>query len=278
VPDCVPGHYEGETMNKKTAVVMLHCLIIYLVGTLSVFGQAKDIDLKDQRITIKMEKQPLGLVFKYLMENYDIPIGFEESTLDKGLPDYIFHANLPGKPEHRMQNADDSIKFTTTAERVFKADLHPITINVENERLGKVFDQIIKQMENYKWEINDGVVNIFPIKGRDERFEKLLGINIQRFTFEKGKTIDDITTNIQSLHEFLRFMGKNKLIFTGVRTGVDFVLKAQYGRTIEVGMDFSNLTFRDLLNKITKIKRGGWILKWKGISKTTGKEEIDIDI
>jgi hypothetical protein len=265
-------------MNKRTAMVMLYGIIICLAGTFPVFGQEKEIDLKDKRITIKMEKQPLGLVFKYLMENYDIPIGFEESTLDRGLPDYNFHANLPGKPAHRMQNADGSITFATTAERVFKAESHPITVNAENERLEEVFNQIVEQMENYKWEINDDVINIFPIKGRDERFEKLLGINIQRFTFEKGKTVEDITTNIQLLPEFLRFMGKNKLVFTGMRAGADFILKAQYGRTINVGMDFSNLTFRDLLNKITKIKRGGWVLKWKWISRTTGDEHIEIDI
>ncbi len=256
---------------------MLHCVLIYLVGTLSVFGQEKEIELKDQRITIKMEKQPLGLVFGYLMENYDIPIGFEESILDRGHSEYDFYAN-PAIAKHETASADSNITFTTTAKPSFKADLHPITVNVQNERLEVVLNQVVKQMENYKWEINDGVVNIFPIRDRDERFERLLGLKIERFTFEKGKTIEDITTNIQSLHEFLRFMGKNRLIFIGVRTGADFVLKAQYGRTLEVGMDFSNLTFRDLLNKITKIKRGGWILKWKGISRTTGKEEIDIDI
>jgi hypothetical protein len=256
-----------------------HSALLVLVITGLGICQEKQVDLKDTRITIKMENQPLGLVFKYLMETYDIPIGFEESILDRGIPDYFFYANLPGKPENRMQNADGSVKFTTTYRgRVFKAERHPITVNAENERLEEVFNQIVNQMENYKWEINDGVVNIFPIKGRDERFEKLLGINIQRFTFEKGKTIEDITTSIQSLREFLRFMGKNKLVFTGLYTGKDFVLKAQYGRTINTGMDFSNLTFRELLNKITKIKRGSWILKWKWSSNTTGEEYIDIDI
>lgn len=255
-----------------------YCIVFIIVVSVPGICQEKEIDLKDTRITIKMENQPLGAIFKYLMENYDIPIGFEESTLDRGLPDNDFNTNLPGKPKNRMKNADGSITFTTTAERVFKAEIHPITVNVINGRLEEVFNQIVNQMENYKWEINDGVVNIFPIKGRDERFEELLGINIQRFTFEKGQTIKDITKNIQSLPEFLRFMGRNKLVFTGVRSGVNFILKAQYGRTIEVGMDFSNLTFRDLLNKITKIKRGGWILKWKWISNTDGEEYIDIDI
>ncbi len=265
-------------MSKKAASVVLHCAIIFLVGALPVFGQEKEPDLKETRITVKMEQQPLGVVFEYLMKHYDILIGFEESILDRDYPDYDFYTNLPGKPVHRMQSADGSIKFTTTVSAGFEAVIHPITVEAENERLEDVFDQIVRQMENYKWEINDGVVNIFPVKGRDERFEKLLGMNVQKFTFEKGKTIKDITTNIKALPEFLQFRRETKLRFSGIREGATFVLKAQYGRTIDVKMDFSNLTFRDLLNKITKIKRGGWILKWKWMSPTTGEEQIDIDI
>lgn len=265
-------------MSKKTAIVLLSCIIICLGGAFSVSGQEKEVDLKETRITINMENRALGEVFQYLMENYDIPIGFEESTLDRGLPDYKFHANLPTGAKSVTKSTDGSITFTYILKRDFKAERHRITIKAENERLEEVFDQIVGQMQNYKWEINDGVVNIFPIKGRDERFERLLGLNIERFTFEKGQTVGDITTRIQSLHEFLKFMGKNKLVFYGVRQGANFVLKVQYDRKIEVGMAFSNLTFRELLNKITRIKRGGWVLKWQGISRETGKEEIDIDI
>lgn len=265
-------------MNKKKAVIILYCIMIYLVGTFSVFGQEKQIDLKDKRITIKMEKQPLGLVFRYLMENYDIPIGFEESILDRNHIDYDFETNLPAIATHKQQNADGSIKMTTTSEAAFKAKLHLITLDFENGKLKDVFNQIIKQMENYKWEINDGVINILPITGRDERFEKLLGLHIERFIFEKGKTVEDITTKIILLPEFRSFMKQTNFDFHGIRTGVDFVIKAQYGRTIDEGMDFSNLTFRELLNKITKVKKGGWILKWRYISRTTGKELIDIDI
>lgn len=255
---------------------MLHCILFFLVGTLAVFGQEKELDLKNKRITIRMERQPLGNVFRYLMENYDIAIGFEESTLDRSMPDYVFHTNLPGKPEKTMRQGD--ITITMGVEREFGFRWHPITVEDEGERLEQVLDQIVGQMENYKWEINDGVVNIFPVKGRDERFEKLMGLNIQRFTFEKGQTVGDITKNILALREFKSFLKENKFFFTGTRQGAVLILKAQYGRAINVGMDFSDLTFRDLLNKITKIKRGGWVLKWKRSTDAPGWEIIDIDI
>jgi hypothetical protein len=133
-------------------------------------------------------------------------------------------------------------------------------------------------MSNYKWEINDDVVNIYPIKGRDEKFQALSDLMIEKFVFEEGSTVEDITTKIQSSREFLRFMYKNNLVFLGIRTGVNYELKAQYGRKLQVSMDFSKIKFRDLLNKITKIKRGGWSLRWEKLSEKTGKEYIDIDI
>lgn len=265
--------------SKKTAVVTLYCMIFFLAGTFSIFGREKETDLKGKRITIRMEKQPLGVVFKYLMENYDIPIGFEESALDRRLPDFRFHANLPGQPQYKTQSADGVEITWTYKRRIFKAKKYPITLDAKDERLEEVFDKIVEQMENYKWEINDGVVNIFPVKGRDERFERLMGIHVQRFVLEKGKTVEDITTNLLALPEFEKFLKENKLEFLGIRWGTTTdVLKAQYGRIINEGMDFSNLTFRDLLNKITKIKRGGWVLRWLWNSRAKGWEHIDIDI
>lgn len=275
----INGKFQKEkSMSKKTTPIRLCCVIICLAGALFVFGQSKEVALKDKRITIKMEKQPLGVVFRYLIENYDIPIGFEQSILDRGHIEYAFDTNLPAVATYKQQNADGSVKMTTTSETAYKAKVHPITLNFENGKLKDVFNQIVKQMENYKWELDDGVVNILPIKGRDERFEKLLGLHIERFTFEKGKTVEDITTRIMLLPEFRRFVKESNLDFNGIRTGVNFVIKAKYGRKINESMNFSNLTFRELLNKITKIKRGGWILKWRYVSKTTGKEVVDIDI
>jgi hypothetical protein len=264
-------------MNKKSAIVLLCCLTVCLAGAPSVFGQEGKTDLKDKRITIRMEAQPLGVVFRYLMENYDIPIGFEESTLDRGQPDFAFQTNMPSKAQLKMRSADGNIRLTDTAQRVFQAGRHAITLYIEDGSVEEVFDEIVRQMENYKWEINDGVVNIFPVKGRDKRFEELMGTGVKRFTFEKGKKVDDITTNIMLLPEFRSFQRKYKLYFSGVRVGTNYFIEAQYGRVIDEGMDFSDLTFRDLLNRITKVKRGGWRLRWKGISYA-GDENIDIDI
>ena len=225
-----------------------------------------------------MEAQPVGEVFRYLMLNYDIPIGFEESDLDREKSDLLFETNPVLRAPHKMKQGD--VQYTTTSQLRFEAGTHPITLYIEDGSVEDVFNEIIRQLEDYNWEISDDVVNIFPVKGRNKKFEELLGMNVKRFTFEKGETVDDITKKIMALPEFGSFLSRNKLKFDGFRMGMNFVLKAQYGRVIDEGMDFSNLTFRDLLNKVTKVKRGGWALNWRRVWSNMRAEPtvLDIDI
>ena len=271
---------ERTMMNKKTTLPLLCGLIVYCVGAFPAFGREDEANLQDKRITIQMEKQPLGEVFRYLMENYDIPIGFEQSSLDKHQPDYDFGVNFPLRFVWK-KTAADGRDLSSGHRTGFVAEKHPITINAENERLEEVFNRIVPQMENYKWEINDGVINIFPAKGRDERFAKLLGLHIEKFALAEGKTVMDITDNIVLLPQFSSFLTENKLFFISFRyretSSND--RKARYGRVLGEKLEFSNLTLRELLNKCTKIKRGGWTLRWVLSSNTpAGWEYIDLDI
>ena len=267
-------------MNKKTALPLLCGLIVYCVGTFPAFGRAHEVNLQDKRITIQMEKQPLGMVFRYLMENYDVPIGFEQSSLDKYQPDYEFGVNFPFQFRWKTVTADGRVLFSGF-RRGFSAEKHPITVHAENERLEEVFNQIVPQMENYQWEISDGVVNIFPAKGRDERFEKLLGLPIEKFALAEGATVMDITENIKLLPGFSSFLTENKLFFISYRyrESTSYARKARYGRVIGEKLEFSNLTLRELLNKATKIKRGGWTLQWDLFRNTPeGWAYLNLDI
>jgi hypothetical protein len=262
-------------MNNRPTIKLLVCALISLALTLAAYGQDNEVKLKDQRISIKMDKQPLGVVFRYMMENYDLLIGFEKSILDFGNSDFHFETNLSGEGRQSFEDKDSKWQIDVAVNRAFVAERTPITIDVNNERLEDVFNIIVGQMGNYKWEINDCVINITPIAGRDPRMEKLLKTKISKFTFEKGFPIKAITTQIKQLPEFRKFLAENKLYFTGVRTGPDVLLQQQYGRIINEEMNFSDLTFKELLNKITKVKRGGWIIRNKSRS---GSEEGHIDI
>ena len=267
-------------MNKKLGIVILNCLIIFLAGTIYAFGQENGLNLKDKRITIKMDKQPLGKVFEHLIVNYDVPIGFEESVLDRNHNDYEFETNLPYQNKKNVISADGSIQISITTEREFIVKQNWFSIDVENGSLKDVLNIIVGQMKNYKWEINDGVVNIFPSLGRDEKFEKLLELKINNFNLEladrplpNGKPIFLIRTKIFELPEITKFLEENNLRFGRYRESVD-----NLRRKLKNEVNFSNLTFRQLLNKTTKIKRGGWILKENDLYGSKEKEYIEINI
>ena len=267
-------------MKTKLIIATLNCLMFFLIGTSGGFGQEKIIktpELKDKRITIKMTKEPLGKIFRTLIENYDIAIGFEESALDRENDDYDFDVNLfymlGETTEKTTPNGNGQI--SVTVDRTWKIKQHWFTVNAENERLEDVLNQIVGQMENYKWEINDEIVNIFPIRDRDERFKKLLELKVINYKFGKNIEIGFIRTFLFKLPEFRQFLDENSLSIFLSRQSNEYRLF----RKLDVALDFSNLTFKELLNQITKIKRGGWILRRNKIVRSTSdKEYIDIEI
>ncbi len=95
-----------------------------------------------------------------MIVDYDIAIGFEESILDREHNDYDFEPNLPLPMVQRAPSNDGKIQISITAEPLFEAEKHWFTIHVENKRLEDVMNIIVGQMKNYKWEINDDVVNM----------------------------------------------------------------------------------------------------------------------
>jgi hypothetical protein len=263
---------------NKTILIASAILSVFHVGTPALVSGQHAVDLNKVTVTIRAEKQPLGAVLRYLMERYDLCIGYEQSMIDRNKSDYDFHTNLPKREPSLTHAIEGDITATTTSEKVFKAPLHPITISFDRATMNEVLDEIVRQMDNYKWEYSNGVVNITPIKGRDSRFEKLLSLKVNNFKLETGRKVEDITTNITLLPEFRKFVTDNNFQLLPVREGFNFVIEAQYGKPIEAEMNFSDITFRDLLNRITRSKRGGWILKWKRFNSKAGREVIDLDI
>lgn len=233
--------------------------------------------LQNTKFTMKMDRQPIGLVFRELMERYDLLIGFEESILDRDHSDYNFDTNSPSTAARPLISADGKVPATLTASKSFKGKHRLITLNCENAPLQDVLDTIVGQMQNYTWEIQDGVVNIFPNRGRSDKFEQLLRTRVASFAVKKGQPVRAITEAIIDLPEFQDFLKENRFYFTGLRGGSDVLVRAQYGRPIPEDIRLSDVTFRELLNLTTKAKRGGWAIR---MAPTTPLEfqQIDIDI
>jgi len=249
-------------MKKKPLIIILNLLVILGIGTSDVFAQENSTDLKDKKITLKLKDKPLSFVFRDLMIKYDVPIGMEGSNLDNDNADYAFNPNLP------YVGQDFKI-----IDGYLDVKNNLLTVDFENASLETVLNEIVRQIKNYKWEINDEVVNIIPINGRDERYEKLLAMNISNFSFKKGFMIAQIRNDVLDLPEVQKFLGENKILSTKLRS-----FTGNASRKLPIEMNFSNLTLRELLNKIAKIKRGGWLLRQSYLYGSAEKEYIEIDI
>lgn len=264
-------------MRKKQIVVAFNCLIILLASAFFAFGQEKAVALKDKRITLQLEKQPLGVVFRYLTNIYDVPIGLEQSTLDRDHNDYFFETNLVDISRFTTRDKYTKEIIPMTFWRI-KIQKHWFTINAANAPLEDVMNQIVEQMENYEWKIVDEVVNIYPVKGRDERFEKLLEVNIENFTIKKKFVVGEFKSRINYLSDLYPFLQKNNLHISGWSASNNY---ADINRIMDLEGDlkFENLTLKELLNKVTKIKRGGWMLRRMELTPTDPEKEVlKIDI
>jgi hypothetical protein len=254
----------GENMQKTTKILILSSILFVSACAYTVRAQiiGKELaikksavltsktamEIKNTKITLNQTKQPLGRIFERFFVDYDIQIGFEESVYDEDHNDYWFEPYLNVSPQNVIEKYQS---FNYSAEK------NPITINVTNGRLEDVMDDIVRQMKNYKWEINLGVVNIYPEKGRNQIYESLLNLQIKEFKFEKDKAIRYVNQELQDLPEIKEFLVKNNLLSTPQRStrnsGLDFKLDEE--------IIFTDLTLKELLNKLAKINRCGWILK-----------------
>jgi hypothetical protein len=96
---------------------------------------------------------------------------------------------------------------------------------------------------------------------------------VKKFTLKKNEPIFLVRTKIFELPEVIGFLSENHLKSSMMKGDFNFTT-----RPFPVELDFSHLTTRELLNKTTKVKRGGWILKQSDVVTSTENEFIDIEI
>ena len=267
----------SEIINMKMNFFCALALVVFLSSFLqSVSAQIMSNSIRDRKLSIKADNEPLAKVFHQLIYELGIPIGFEESNLDEGHRDFYFETNLP---EYMSRNggqrypANGSLSYDVHLERVFPKNGHLITLNFENASIDKVFDSIVRQMSNYKWEIADDIINIYPKEGRDPRLIELLNTEVHEFILGETATLIMIQPDIYDLPEFTKFLSERNLAVTGVRSNAQD-LKSRIPQRIKL----SNVKLKQVLNRLAKIKAGGWILKVEKRMSEEGKEIIELDI
>ncbi|MBS1794364.1 MAG: hypothetical protein JSS81_10950 [Acidobacteria bacterium] len=227
------------------------------LSIVAAFGQQTEPALRDRPITLHRENASLALIMVDLIEDFDVPVGFEESSLDHDHDDYFFDVNLPCWEDCFDENG--RLRVKTPKDTVVKVKNHLLTIDADNEPLARVLDRIVAQMGYYRWEIVDDVVNIIPSEGRDKRFEALLDLRIPHFKnvdYQKreSKHMDNVRWGLALLPEVVDFFKENNIRFS---TEERFTQR----RELSVPIEYRDLTLRQLLNRYTKLKRGGWAVK-----------------
>ncbi len=124
-----------------------------------------------------------------------------------------------------------------------------------------------------KWEIADDIINIYPKDGRDPRLIELLNTEVHEFILGETATLIMIQPDIYDLPEFTKFLSERNLGVTGVRSNAQD-LKSRIPQRIKL----SNVKLKQVLNRLAKIKAGGWILKVEKRVSEEGKEIIELDI
>ncbi len=273
-----------KKMKRKLKHLIAVFTVLISIGVLTVLSQSNNSCIIEKKITLKMNNESLGNIFHKLIDNYDVAIGFEESTFDAIHNDYLYEVNVPIDYEDCLTDCRKGIAIgkdscsSSCEQRVFNTKEKKISINVKNEPLDKVLDEIVLKLQYYKWDLNNGVINIYPIIGVNERYRDLLKIKIKNFSLllnEKGETnrVSKIREEIFKLPEVKEFLKTKNLFFSGSRI---FSPNLRIG--LKENLMFSDLTLKELLNKITNIKRGGWILKRSILSNGGNHEFVEIDI
>jgi hypothetical protein len=271
-------------MKLKAEIVFFSCFVLFVIGikdisaqlrfvdmlikTETVFNHQTEDEIRNKRITLHQTEQPLAYIFERLSYFYDVKIGFEKSMNDDDHDDYMFEIyrmTFTWNPRKSEERCCGYVKYSSGQ--------HPITVNVENARLEDVMNDIVGQMKNYNWEINEGIINIYPKKGRNPVYENLLKLKIKDFKFESGRKIVLIWDDIEKLPEIQEYLAEN-----GLKLSKGGVVSNSHAKTLDKEISFSDLSLKELLNKLAQINGCGWILQKEKKYKSKEKTHVRLDI
>jgi hypothetical protein len=107
----------------------------------------------------------------------------------------------------------------------------------------------VTEHKQYSWEIRDGVVNVFPKEGhRDPIVERLLSVEISKFSLKKGTLTWNVESTLLETPEFREVVDAYDL----KTIGWDFsgFYLPHLGRNYT--LDVSNAPLRSILNRIVR--------------------------
>jgi hypothetical protein len=193
-------------------------LVILVVMTMFGYGQSQGNPLLEKHVEIKLNNGSI-LEAVYALSRSEVEIGFEA------------RADLDVDSDPRISLNDGKVK--------------------------DILNSLISQDPSYKWEVNDGVINIFPITGRNELITSFLKTLVGPIHILPGEKRISISTQINNSLELQTLQEKSVkvLIFQSTVLGIE--------DTVSKELNIPRADARTVLNNLIKSEIGSklWIIK-----------------
>ena len=212
-----------ENMKNNISLLRLGMLVILIIlACQHTMICQKSEDLLNRKIELDDSNITMLFVLGKLAYKYRVPIGFERTT------DY--YEKLRGQ----MDFENGEVKWKNN------------NFHIKSGTLEEILNSIIAQEPQYKWELRDGVINVFPIKARDSFLKAFLETKIIDFYPEKGISKFKVRDAIIDLPNVKTLLKKENVE----------ILKRDYLESNylypddEIEISISNSDVRGILNKI----------------------------
>jgi hypothetical protein len=140
-------------------------------------------------------------------------------------------------------------------------DEYDLNLDVNAASLKDLLDKIVQQRPDYRWEARDGVINILPVKSKDELVNRLLSTRIQRFAPQKGLNQFGLRDAIIALPEVQSFLKDNMM--TASRYGYFYHPDPHLS---QIDSSSSEVELRQVLNKVVRDSNYKiWIVSRSGV-------------
>lgn len=219
--------------------LILGTIVAIFLLSAQTYGQISEEQL-DSPLVVELSEASLVSALSYLAYGHQIPIGVEISTTYR----------------------KDQFDCTVIEGNVLRIKN---LIRVHGGTLREILNSVVSQYPDYKWEVVDGVINVYPIRNRDRLLNELLSAPIddigKRERLEPSELLDlillsDSVSRILTTNQAAVFRADPlNLLIVANNTVVDSFLA-------------NNTTVRGALNKF--VLRSGqkiWIVEETGEAK-----------
>ncbi|QYO66286.1 hypothetical protein [Leptolyngbya sp. 7M] len=198
--------------------------VISVIFTLNIFCQENTENLLKQRVTLQASQATFVYALGTLAQRYKLPLGLEKSS----------------------RHMDDA----------------KINIDIREKPLIEALNLLFEQEPAYNWEINDGVLNVFPTGDKSEFLSLFLGLHIERKCVIKETNEFNVRKCILSLPEVVLLMKSKRVEYA---TFMNEPSSNSIRLNDNADLSGSNHTLRDYLNAIVlNSNRNTWVVEMVG--------------